>query len=81
MASMKRTGLAVLEEIAEEPGHRMQVWKRVEHHGIPWEQFKRVWSMLKVQGAIEPQKLNHPLQTPATAPHQITEEAREWISD
>ena len=88
MSSMKRLVLPILEEIAAEPGTRMQVFNRVNneesglHAGmdISWEGFKRVWSMLKVQGAIEPEQ-GKAQKLKALGTHVVTEQGKEWISE
>ena len=83
MSSMKRLVLPILEEIAAEPGTRMQVFHRVDHEemNLEWGRFKRIWGMLKDQGAIEAKPNQTLIHGPAWQVHTITVEGKEWISD
>ena len=88
MSSMKRLVLPILEEIAVEPGTRMQVFNRVNNEeeglhpslNLEWGRFKRIWGMLKDQGAIEPEP-GKAQKLKALGKHTITAEGKEWISD
>ena len=51
MAQMKRVVLPILEEIAEEPGSRMEVYNR-GHFPVEWGAFKRIIGHLASTGMI-----------------------------
>ena len=80
MASLKRLALPILEEVAAQPGTRMQVFNRVNHLNLEWGRFKRIWGMLKDQGAIEPEP-GKAQKLKALGKHNITVEGKEWISE
>ena len=51
MGMMKNVGIPILEELAYEPGTRMDVFNRVQTF-VAWEQFKRILSALKAEGLV-----------------------------
>jgi len=54
MSQMKRVVLPILEEIAAQPGSRMEIHTRVgERLNVEWGQFKRIIGHLKSTGLID----------------------------
>ncbi|MAK20542.1 MAG: hypothetical protein CMA05_04435 [Euryarchaeota archaeon] len=54
MSQMKRVVLPILEEIAAQPGSRMEIHTRVgESLNVEWGQFKRIIGHLKSTGLID----------------------------
>ena len=75
MASMQQLVLPVMESIsASGPATRMQIFKDCRH--TSWEQFKRIISMLKVQGMIKQETTTWPATGPLI---DLTDEGRKTV--
>jgi hypothetical protein len=74
MGKMKNRALPILEELANRPGTRMQIFDRCQHITENWEQFKRLWSWMRFQGMLE----SH---DPVTCSHTLTPQARELVAE
>ena len=80
MATMKRLGLEVLEDIHfNGPTTRKEMWER--NQVCSWEMFKRLVGKLTVDGVIARELANPPATDPATDVFVLTAGGQEIISE
>ena len=80
MATMKRLGLEVLEDIHfNGPATRKEMWER--NSVCSWEMFKRLVGILTVNGVIARQLANPPATDPGVDVFILTADGKEIIND
>ena len=80
MATMKRLGLEVLEDIHfNGPATRKEMWER--NQVCSWEMFKRLLGKLTVDGVVKRQLANPPATDPAVDVFILTDDGQELIDD
>ena len=80
MATMKRLGLEVLEDIHfNGPVTRKEMWER--NPVCSWEMFKRLIGKLTVDGVISRKRANPPATDPTTDVFVLTADGQDIIND
>ena len=80
MATMKRLGLEVLEDIHfNGPATRKEMWER--NQVCSWEMFKRLLGKLTVDGVVERRLAKPPTTDPRVDAYGLTKDGEEIIKD